>query len=247
MKRIPTQALLELGRKERVINRQIRERSDGKKVRPGLGRPKKKNNDRLSHQRRQALAEQTAVHVTLRVRRHVPNLRARRRFNVIKQAFVRFCRARPGFRLVHFAVLSNHLHFIVEADSKPALSMGLQKVLHSISRRLNALNVREQGGKISTKRGAYSKLSGWLGRVFADRYHAHVLKTPTEMGHAVRYVLENADHHYDSSGRRGPDSFTSLGTADPALVVPAKGFLLARECRRYLARLGRSGPQPARR
>lgn len=240
MKRIPTQALLEFGRKERVINRQIRERAEGKKVRPGLGRPAKKNNDRVSHQRRPGLAEKTAVHVTLRVRRHVPSLRARRRFNVIKHAFVRFCRARPGFRLVHFAVLSNHLHFIVEADSKPALSMGLQKLLHSISRRLNALNVKEQGTELSTLGGAYSRLRGWLGRVFADRYHAHVLKTPTEMAHAVRYVLENASNHYGASRSREPDPFTSLGAVDSVLVVEANGFLLARECRRYLAHLGRT-------
>ena len=242
MKPIPTQALLEFGRKERVTNRQIRERSEGKKVRPGLGRPKKKNNDRVSHQRRQSLSDKTAVHVTLRVRRHVPSLRARRRFNVLKQSFVRFCRARPGFRLVHFAVLSNHLHFIVEADSKPALSMGLQKLLHSISRRLNALNVREHGGTISTKAGGYSRLSGWLGRLFADRYHAHVLRTPTEMAHVVRYVLENASHHYGEPSKRARDPFTSLGDGGPALVVEAKGFLLARECRRYIDKLGRSGP-----
>lgn len=242
MKRPPIQAVLEFGRKERVINRQIRERAAGKKVRSGPGRPRKKDNDRVSHQRRQPLGDRTAVHVTLRVRRHVPNLRARRRFNVIKHAFVRFCTARPGFRLVHFAVLSNHLHFIVEADSKPALSVGLQKLLHSISRRLNALNVKEQGAALSTKAGAYSRITGWLGRVFSDRYHAHVLKTPTEMRNVVRYVLENAGHHYGASSSSEPDPFTSLGAVDPALVVDPRGFLLARECRRYIARLGRSGP-----
>ena len=79
MKRIPKQAVLEFGRAERVINRQIRERAAGKKVRPGPGRPEKKNNDRVSHQRRPGLAEQTAVHVTMRVRHHVPNLRSRRK------------------------------------------------------------------------------------------------------------------------------------------------------------------------
>lgn len=237
MKRIPTQTLLEFGRKERVINRQIRERASGKNVRPGLGRPKKKNNDRMPHQRRAGLSDKTAVHVTVHLRAHVPNLRARRRFNVIKLAFVRFCRARPGFRLVHFSVLSNHLHFIVEADSKPALSMGMQKLLHSISRRLNALNVREHGASISTKAGAYSRLKGWLGRVFADRFQAHVLKTPTEMAYAVRYVAHNAERHY---GQRSgaPDPFSSFSPSDEPLVAQPNGFLLARECRRYLNNSG---------
>ncbi len=39
------------------------------------------------------------------------------------------------------------------------------------------------------------------GRVLADRFHAHILKTPTEVGRARRYVLENAAIH---AGRAGP-------------------------------------------
>ena len=33
------------------------------------------------------------------------------------------------------------------------------------------------------------------GRVFADRYHDHVLKTPTEVRNALSYVLNNARKH----------------------------------------------------
>jgi REP element-mobilizing transposase RayT len=177
------------------------------------------------------------VHVTLKATRNVPNLRTRRRFAVIKRAFVRFCKVDGlGFRLVHFAVLSNHVHFVVEADSKRALSMGMQKLLHSISRRLNALNVWEHGAKVSTKTGRYRELAGWIGRVFSDRYHAHVLKTPTEMQHAVRYVLNNASHHHvaTDSKQGGRDPFTSIGDSEPDLVAEARGFLLARACKRYL-------------
>jgi REP element-mobilizing transposase RayT len=234
MRRIPTQAPLPFGRKERVLNRQIRQRAAGERVTRGPGRPKKKNNDRVSHAARPALAEKSAVHVTLRVQRHVPNLRARRRFNVIKQAFVKFAGGR-GFRLVHFAVLSNHVHFVVEADGKSALSMGMQKLLHSISRRLNALSVAEHGGHVSTKKGAYSALKGWLGRVFSDRYHAHVLATPTEMERAVHYVVTNADRHYGRTTNDQADACSSA--AVPELVREPRGFLLARACRRILARL----------
>ena len=226
--------------------RHIRERAEGKPVRRGLGRPRKKNNDRVSHQRRDHLPGKSAVHVTLRLRRHVPSLRARRRFNVVKHAFVRFCRARPGFRLVHFAVLSNHLHFIVEADSKHALSMGMQLLLHSVSRRLNALFVREQGGRQKTREpgAGYRSPAGWLGRVFADRYHVHALKTPTEMERAVAYVRDNAKNHYGAQasglarvGRRLLDTFSSFvrvvdsapPITSPPIVRPC-GFLLRRAC-----------------
>src|SRR5687768_8474091 len=70
----------------------------------------------------------------VRATKAVPNLRSRRRYAAIRNAFVKF--AAPdtlGFRLIHFAVLSNHVHFVVEADSKHALSRGMQKLLHSIS------------------------------------------------------------------------------------------------------------------
>src|SRR5260370_24797167 len=33
------------------------------------------------------------------------------------------------------------------------------------------------------------------GRVIDDRYHVHALKTPTEVGHALRYLRLNAHHH----------------------------------------------------
>jgi len=233
------QAVLPFGRKEKVLNRQIRERSEGKKIQRGPGRPPL-DNGRVPHSSRPRLAKKSALHVTLRVNRNVPNLRTRRRFNAIKHAFVRFCgsgkgrtQAAEGFRLVSFAVLANHVHFVVEADSKRALSMGMQKLLHSISRRLNALSVREHGGRVSTQGGDYAKLHGWLGRVFSDRYHSHLLSSPTEMVRAVRYVLQNAERHYGTGGGPAKDPFTSLAASDEQvpLVAKPKGYLLSRACR----------------
>jgi REP element-mobilizing transposase RayT len=169
------------------------------------------------------LHEKTAVHVTLRVRSHVPSLRSRRRFAAVVAAFRKFGASVDGFRLVHFAVLSNHLHFVVEVDSKRALSLGMQKIGHSISRRLNALSVRASGGRISTKSGvAYSQARGWLGRVFAERYHAHVLASATEMAHAVRYVRNNAEQHFGASFAREAAS----------LIARPVGYLLQLACTR---------------
>ncbi|MCC6805996.1 MAG: hypothetical protein IT381_01120 [Deltaproteobacteria bacterium] len=178
----------------------------------------------------------------------MPNLRSRKRYAAVRNAFVKFCaQEATGFRLVHFAVLSNHLHFVVEADSSRALSMGMQKLLHSISRRLNALSVREQGGRqiaprvasseASSGEGGYRALVGWIGRVFSDRYFAHHLKTPTEMEHAVRYVRDNAKKHYGAEatgllrqGRRLLDSFSSFVANDSQLTTGPTSFLLQRAC-----------------
>ena len=236
MKRLPRQAVLAFSRKDAVLNRQIRERAEGKKVRPGPGRPKIKTPKRHTHQSRPELKQGSAVHVTLRASSQVPNLRSRKRFTVIKRAFVKFCGDKNApFRLVHFAVLSNHVHFVVEAHGKQALSMGMQRLLHSISRRLNALSVSEAGGTLSTKAGAYHKQRGWLGRAFADRYHAHVLGSPTEMERAVHYVKYNAEQHYGSVQGRAADPFSSFGVSEPDLVTAPRGFLLSRVCRKFLS------------
>ncbi len=47
-------------------------------------------------------------------------------------------------------------------------------------------------------------------RVFADRFHAHVLKTPREVRHALAYVLLNANKHGVSSRRANAvDAYSS--------------------------------------
>src|SRR6266850_1823997 len=38
-------------------------------------------------------------------------------------------------------------------------------------------------------------IAGRVGKVFADRFHAHVMKTLGEIVNAVRYVVENFRHH----------------------------------------------------
>jgi REP element-mobilizing transposase RayT len=234
-KRIPLQGVLPLTKRDKLANRQWRERAEGKKVRRLPGRPPSKRSG-VSHHGRPTLGPKSALHITLKATRAVPNLRARRRFAVIKNAFVKFCAPKElGFRLIHFAVLSNHLHFVVEADSKRALSLGMQKLLHSISRRLNALSLREHGQSQSTKAGNYRKLPGWLGRVFADRYHAHLLRSPTEMQNAVHYVRTNADKHYSGGEVHTQsvddiDPCSSFAFFDVVVTSAAKGFLLKRVC-----------------
>ncbi|HEY4243808.1 MAG TPA: hypothetical protein VGM88_28540 [Kofleriaceae bacterium] len=48
------------------------------------------------------------------------------------------------------------------------------------------------------------------GRVFGDRYHAHVLKTPRETRNAVVYVLNNWRKH----GVRGSDAIDMYSSAE---------------------------------
>jgi hypothetical protein len=77
---------------------------------------------------------------------------------------------------VQFSVQTNHIHLICEAEDKRALSRGMQGLAIRIARRMNRLAERR-------------------GKFFADRYHASILKSPTQVRRALVYVLHNAAHH----------------------------------------------------
>jgi hypothetical protein len=54
-----------------------------------------------------------------------------------------------------------------------------------------------------------NRLSGRDGTVFADRYHAHVLKTPAEVRNAVHYVLYNKQKHRPATKAWDLDEYSS--------------------------------------
>src|SRR5262245_2198436 len=129
----------------------------------------------MPHARRPELAARHPLHVTMRVARRLPSLRRWRTFRELERAF-RGGRERFGFRLVHFAVLSNHLHLVVEAEDARSLSRGMQGLSVRLAR-------------------AFNRAVGRTGAVFAERYHARVLRTPREVRNTLAYVLGNARHH----------------------------------------------------
>jgi len=150
------------------------------------------------------------VHVTVRVGRHVWNLRSRRCLDVIAVCFEE-CSGRFGLRLIEFSVLGNHLHLIVEADGNEALSRGMQGVNVRVAKALN-------------------RLMGLRGRVFADHYHARLLVTPTQLVRAIAYVLGNAEHHYGEQPDRDP--FSSAACDRSRLLCVPVSWLLRKGWRR---------------
>ena len=201
---------------EHIGQRELPFRSHGGR-RPGAGR---KRGHRVSHAERPKFRRPTPVHVTLRVRDHVWNLRSGRCFRRIRRSLAA-ARGRFGMRVIEFSVLGNHLHLIVEADDDAALSRGLQGLAIRIAKALNALMAS-------------------AGKIFADHYHSRLLLTPTELLHAIGYVLANAAHHY---GIRGPDLYSSesLSRGDRhELLLPPRSWLLRVGVRRGRARAGPS-------
>ena len=149
------------------------------------------------------------LHVTLRMAPHVYNLRSRRSFRVIEAA-LRIGGDRFDVRVVQFSVQGNHIHLLVEAPHRRALARAIQGFSIRVAKGLN-------------------RMMGRKGRVFDDRYHARVLRTPTEVRHAIHYVLENARKHAAQRGETyAPDyvdPYSSAGAPDLALP-PAQTWLL---------------------
>ena len=106
---------------------------------------------------------------------------------------------------------------MVEADDASALARGMRAVSGRVALGLN-------------------RLMGRRGRVFTDRYPAHVLRTPDEVRRAIAYVLGNFASHaarrgeapaagwvdrYSSAAPRGPDGLP------PPVSAPRSWLLLA--------------------
>jgi putative transposase len=105
----------------------------------------------------------------------IGHLRTQARLQLIKRA-LRAASGTPEMQVVHFSVQGNHLHLIVEAEGRNALSKGMQSIAIRLAMRLN-------------------RLAGRHGRVFADRYHARVLESPRQVANTLRYVFENYRKH----------------------------------------------------
>ena len=89
---------------------------------------------------------------------------------------------REDFRIVHASVQGNHIHLIVEAQSKEAIACGMRGFQISAAMHLNNAVTRRSGKR---RRGT----------VFPDRYHMRVLTSPRAVRHALAYVLNNWRKH----------------------------------------------------
>jgi REP-associated tyrosine transposase len=149
--------------------------------REGAGRPPRSSRSSERHKQRPWHDHRHPVHITIRVVADVSSLRRRDMYAQLREATIVTAR-REDFRIVHMSIQSNHVHLIVEADHKDALSRGVQGFSISAARRVNA-TITERTGVRRT------------GRVVADRFHARPLTSPRAVRHTLAYVLNNYRHH----------------------------------------------------
>ena len=109
---------------------------------------------------------------------------------MLERAF-RAGKEKQGFALCEFSVQRDHVHLIVEAESREQLARGMQGLAIRVAKALNRLWARRRGA------------------VFAERYFARALKKPVEVWRALRYVLQNGRKHGVWFSAEQPDPFSS--------------------------------------
>lgn len=177
----------------------------------GAGRPRKKDSERrfIAHRVRPVHRMYEPVHVTMRVIKGLPSLRSQVLARIINRCMLAqrkklSLEEKAHFQIVDFNIQANHLHLIVEAPDKSGLARGLMGLAIRISVHLNR--------KLQRK-----------GRLWADRYHRHDLRTPREARNALRYVLFNSKKHFRVIGEPFADPCSSATEFDGFSSPPIRG------------------------
>jgi REP element-mobilizing transposase RayT len=163
-----------------------KKRTHGGKRR-GAGRPPKGERAGSPHTRRPVLKARFPVHVVLRVASDLGSLRTRQIYGALREATIAVARrelnlAEMGaFRIVHLSIQRTHVHLLVEADHRMALSRGMQSFQISAARHIN-------------------RVAGRSGTVFPDRFHQQIITNCNQARRALAYVLNNWRKHREDRG-----------------------------------------------
>jgi len=124
----------------------------------------------------------------LRTSIDVPSLRDERLLSILRAAFR--SASTPRFRVVAFSIQADHLHLVAEAEGQMLFTRGIQGLAIRVAKAVN-------------------RALGRRGRVWGDRYHARLLRTPREVRRAFVYVLNNFRKHVRASSELDPFSSAS--------------------------------------
>ena len=164
-------------------------------ARVGAGRKPKDGIKRLRraepHKARPLGKKRFPRHVVLRVLPAIGSLRKRHLYSALRLATIAvalrelaYNEVNGAFRIVHISIQKTHIHMLVEADNKLAMSRGMQSFMISAAKHINRA-YSDKMKLVERRRGA----------VFADRYHQEILETPRQARRALSYVLNNWRKH----------------------------------------------------
>jgi len=155
--------------------------------------------------------------VTLRARADVTYLRLGDASAAMERALSRA--NKDWFRIVAYSVQTDHVHLIVEADSRLALIRGVQGLAVRCAKAVN-------------------RALGRKGAVWDHRYHARRLKSPREVRAAFVYVLLNFRKHLGAAPGIDPRSSGPWFDGWSCPAKPPPGPPPVAPARTWLARVG---------
>lgn len=193
--------------RKRHVQQELFKPRGGKRA--GAGRPPKGRRAGAPHKKRPVLKGRFPVHVVLRVVDEIGSLRKRHAYRAVRAATIavalRELNAKQdgAFRIVHISIQRDHVHLLVEADHKVALSRGMQSFQISAAKHLNrAVSVKNiRFATRAARREAMAKRR--RGTVFPDRFHQEIITTPKQARHTLAYVMNNWRKHREDRGELG--------------------------------------------
>ncbi len=142
--------------------------------REGAGRKRSGFRKDTPHRPRPELDARHPVHVSLRFRVRIDH-RNREIYAIARKVLQRYL-GRDDFRIVHISLQNTHLHLLVEAANRRALTWGMQSFGITFAK-------------------AYHRKRGGCDKVFVHRYFANQITTERYARHALSYVLNNWRRH----------------------------------------------------
>lgn len=146
--------------------------------RDGSGR-KSFHSQGVRHRSREKVTARNPTHINIKYHSRIRN---KDFLQILKRAILNG--QRKGLRILHYSVLSNHIHFIIEANNNAILTSGMRSMTTTLAKGQSQ------------------------GIVQIERYHLHVLKCPKETKNAFRYVVFNHERH---GGKPVIDAYSSVG------------------------------------
>jgi putative transposase len=145
-------------------------------------------------------------------------------FRLLRDALAASSKREAAFRVVHFSVQPDHVHLLVEASDRAALSRGMRSLAIRVARAINAA-------------------LGRRGRLWGDRYNRRDLTSPREVRNCLAYVLTNFKKHVRDAQGLDPcssapsfDGWRDAGPPDRVLqsaIGPPRTWLASKGWRRY--------------
>jgi REP element-mobilizing transposase RayT len=131
----------------------------------------------------------------LRVAADLGSLRKRTMYAALREATITLAKRElnvdehGAFRIVHISIQRTHIHLLVEAQHRMALSRGMQAFQISAAKHINRV--------VSVQRGERRR-----GAVFPDRFHQEIITNRNQARRALAYVLNNWRKHREDRGVR---------------------------------------------